>query len=105
MEYFAEYFEVIGDTERNSVVFLYKKQIPQKLLEQNVLASLSMPQMYKLSKRAEARFADVEKRAIIRQARELYMEGMMEDRPKKEVDAYKFLATADKWARFFKRSA
>ncbi|MEL7229909.1 MAG: hypothetical protein AAGK38_08380, partial [Pseudomonadota bacterium] len=45
MEYFSDYFELVDHTYRNSAVFLNTKKIPEELLNQNVIASLTVEQI------------------------------------------------------------
>lgn len=56
MEYFSEYFEILDHTDSNSVVFLYKKQIPQALLKVDIFQSLSFSQILQYQDVAINRF-------------------------------------------------
>lgn len=67
MEYFADYFELVDHTGRNSVLFRYVKPIPEALLQQDLIAGLGLEDIRRLSRRAERRFPR-EQRRIIRQA-------------------------------------
>lgn len=64
MEFYADYFEYVCDTEVNSVVFLYKKKIPESVLRRNTVESLTFEEKMALMDRAANRF-DGAKREII----------------------------------------
>lgn len=64
MEYFADYFEIIDHTERNSVLFAYKKRIPDSLLQKNIFQSLSFSEIIHLQKKATKRFDGLQKKIM-----------------------------------------
>lgn len=57
MEYYGEYFRMLTDTERNSVVFLYEREIPKDRLLDRTLATLPASEKLGLLERARGRFA------------------------------------------------
>jgi hypothetical protein len=68
MEYFSDYFEIIDFTPSNSVVFLYKKQIPLDMLK-NVFKSMSKEKALELQQKAIERFPE-KQQLILRQSAE-----------------------------------
>jgi hypothetical protein len=66
MEYFSEYFDIVDHTEKNSVAFLYKKQIPAEKLKINVIESLTRSQMLDLANRAIARFSGEQAEILVK---------------------------------------
>jgi hypothetical protein len=66
MEYFSEYFEIVDHTEKNSVVFLYKKQIPAGQLAIDLIQSLTRGQMLELANRAIARFSGLQAEILVK---------------------------------------
>lgn len=56
MEFYSDYFEYVCDTEVNSVVFLNTKRIPESVLREKTVASLSTAEKIELMDRAAARF-------------------------------------------------
>jgi len=80
MEFFADYFEIIGDTRQNSVVFIYKKQIPEELLRQDVIASLSIAEIDRLSQRARSKYFDDEQKAVLAAGHAQFMGILERDR-------------------------
>jgi SAM-dependent methyltransferase len=75
MELYADYFEYVCDTEVNSAVFLYKKQIPPEVLRRHSVESLSVDERVALMDRAAARF-DGEKREMLVSAKAHFLEMM-----------------------------
>lgn len=73
MEFYADYFEYICDTEVNSVVFLNTKRIPAEVLRRDTVASLSVEEKSALMDRAASRFAGA-KRDLILAAKEHFLE-------------------------------
>jgi hypothetical protein len=57
MEFYADYFEYVCDTEVNSVVFLNTRKIPDTVLRADTVASLTVGEKTMLMDRAAARFA------------------------------------------------
>src|SRR5262249_54028049 len=80
MEFFSDYFEIVGDTERNSVVFFYKKQIPEQLLQQDVIASLSIPEIDRLSGSASSKYFDEGQKAVLAASRAQFIDMLKRDR-------------------------
>jgi hypothetical protein len=68
MEYLSDYFEIIDYTPCNSVVFLYKKQIPSEMLK-NIFKSKSLEENLKLQQKAIQRFPE-KQRMILNQSAE-----------------------------------
>jgi SAM-dependent methyltransferase len=64
MEFYADYFEYVCDTEVNSVVFLNTKKIPESVLSRNTVESLTFEEKMTLMNRAASRF-DGRKRELI----------------------------------------
>jgi SAM-dependent methyltransferase len=56
MEFYADYFEYVCDTEVNSVVFRYTKKIPESVLRRDTVASLTLAEKIELMDRAANRF-------------------------------------------------
>jgi SAM-dependent methyltransferase len=56
MEFYADYFEYVCDTEVNSVVFLNTKEIPQSVLRRHTVESLTFSEKMELMDRAANRF-------------------------------------------------
>ena len=70
MEYFSEYFEIVDHTELNSVVFRYRKRIPDVLLQQNLIQNMSTAEMRRLADAAIARFPGRQQREILEKSRD-----------------------------------
>lgn len=66
MEYFADYFDILDHTEINSVVFLYKKEIPAEMLQRNLIHSLSRAEIRALANRNLDRFAGKQRDILVR---------------------------------------
>jgi hypothetical protein len=66
MEYFSDYFEILDHTEKNSVAFLYKKEIPADKLNINVIGSLTRSQMLDLANRNIARFSGIQAEILVK---------------------------------------
>lgn len=77
MEHFADYFEIIGDTGVSSVVFLYKKQIPESEFERDLVASMTQSQIRDLTHRAIARFSGPQREMMVRSLEQF--QGVMDD--------------------------
>jgi SAM-dependent methyltransferase len=73
MEYYADYFEYVCDTEVNSVVFLNTKRIPPTVLRRETVARLTTEEKIELMDRAANRFAG-RKRDLMVAAKEHYLE-------------------------------
>ena len=73
MEYYADYFEYVCDTEVNSVVFLNTKAIPAEVLRRDTVASLSTQEKAALMDRAADRFGG-KKRELILSAKAHFLE-------------------------------
>ena len=56
MEFYADYFEYVCDTDVNSVVFLNTKKIPDSVLRRNTVESLTIDEKSELMERAANRF-------------------------------------------------
>lgn len=72
MEYYSDYFEIVTDTTRNSVAFLYTTKIPDDQLLPNTVGHLSFNEQRCLMDRAGARFSG-EQREILRKAADEYL--------------------------------
>lgn len=68
MEWYSDYFEMVGSTERNSVAFLYKKRIPREFYKP-VVPSLPADARLSLYQRAIDRFQG-EQRTVMERARD-----------------------------------
>ena len=73
MEFYADYFEYVGDTEVNSVAFLNTRRIPVEVLREHTLESLSTPEKIALMDRAAARFSGAQA-DMLRAAKQHYLE-------------------------------
>ena len=73
MEYFADYFERICDTEVNSVVFLHTKAFPQGALKLDLVSGMSREQHIELLDGAAARFSG-EQAKYLHQAKAHFLE-------------------------------
>jgi len=58
MEFYADYFEYVCDTQVNSAVFMNTKRIPADVLREQTVASLSTGEKIELMDRAAGRFTD-----------------------------------------------
>jgi hypothetical protein len=65
MEFYADYFEYVCDTEVNSVVFLNTKKIPETVLRANTVESLSLVEKTMLMDRAANRFAGPKREMVL----------------------------------------
>ena len=70
MEYFSDYFEIIDFTPCNSVVFLYKKQIPLDMLKK-VFKSMSKEKALELQQKAIKRFPEKQQLILQESAEQL----------------------------------
>ncbi len=73
MEFYADYFEYVCDTDVNSVVFLHTKRIPAPVLRRNTVESLTFAEKMELIDRAASRF-DGTKRDLILSAKAHFAE-------------------------------
>lgn len=73
MEFYADYFEYVGDTEVNSVVFRYVKRIPDDVLREKTVESLTTAEKIELMDRAAARF-EGKKRELLVSAKRHFLE-------------------------------
>jgi SAM-dependent methyltransferase len=73
MEFYADYFEYVCDTDVNSVVFLNTKKIPASVLRQNTVESLTFEEKMAFMDRAASRF-DGPKRELILAAKAHFAE-------------------------------
>jgi hypothetical protein len=78
MEFYADYFEYVCDTEVNSVVFLCEKKIPESVLRRNTVESLTFDEKMALIDRAANRF-DGAKREMILAAKAQFVEMLRGD--------------------------
>jgi hypothetical protein len=65
MEYYADYFEMVGDTGVNSVVFLYKTEIPAAKLKPDLIGSMPRSEFSALTDRAIARFEGSQRKILL----------------------------------------
>ena len=73
MEYFSEYFELVDHTEKNSVVFLYKRPAPPEVFARDVIQGMSRAEIRTLADRAIARF-EPEQQTILRRSRDHFQQ-------------------------------
>jgi SAM-dependent methyltransferase len=73
MEFYSDYFEYVCDTGVNSAVFRNTKRIPQGVLREHTVASLSTAEKIELMDRAAARFTD-ERADLLRSAKQHFLE-------------------------------
>jgi len=79
MEYFSEYFEIVDHTELNSVAFLYRKKIPDDMLNFDLIQSLSTAEIRRLADAAIARFPGQQQREVLEQSRDHLQEWLQKD--------------------------
>jgi hypothetical protein len=72
MEYLAPYFEIVGDTNYNSVVFLHTKAIPPDVINRDIVQSLSRVEIKELSDKAVSRFTG-HKRELLESSRDHFL--------------------------------
>jgi hypothetical protein len=65
MEFYADYFEYVCDTEVNSVVFLHTRKIPDTVLRANTVDSLTIEEKTALMDRAADRFAGPKREMVL----------------------------------------
>jgi SAM-dependent methyltransferase len=65
MEFYADYFEYVCDTDVNSVVFLNTKKIPASVLRRNTVESLTFEEKMSLMDRAASRFDGTKREMIL----------------------------------------
>ncbi len=75
MEFYADYFEYVCDTEVNSVVFRNTAAIPPSVLRRNTVESLTREERSALMDRAAARF-EGRKRELLVSAKAHFLELM-----------------------------
>lgn len=73
MEFYADYFEIVCDTGVNSVLFLSTRRIPDAVLREKTVESLSTGEKIELMDRAAQRF-DGAKRELMRSAKKHFVE-------------------------------
>jgi hypothetical protein len=73
MEFYSDYFEYVCDTGVNSVVFLNTKRIPEGVLREKTVESLTTPEKIELMDRAAARFTGKQAK-LLRSARQHFLE-------------------------------
>ena len=73
MEFYADYFEYVCDTGVNSVVFLNTKRIPEGVLRERTVESLTTAEKIELMDRAAARFSGEQAR-LLRSAKQHFLE-------------------------------
>jgi SAM-dependent methyltransferase len=73
MEFYSDYFEYVGDTGVNSVMFLNTKRIPEDVLRENTVESLTTAEKIELMDRAAARFTGVQAE-LLQSAKDQYLE-------------------------------
>jgi SAM-dependent methyltransferase len=77
MEFYSEYFEYVCDTGFNSVVFLNTKRIPEDVLREKTVESLTTEEKIELMDRAAGRFTGVQA-DMLKSAKEQFLE-MLEE--------------------------
>jgi len=77
MEFYSDYFEYVCDTRFNSVLFLYKKRIPDDVLREKTVESLTTLEKIELMDRAAGRF-EKEQADMLRAAKKHYLEQLGE---------------------------
>jgi SAM-dependent methyltransferase len=65
MEFYADYFEYVCDTGRNSVVFLNTRRIPSDVLREHTVASLTTAEKVALMDRAAERFTGAQRDLLV----------------------------------------
>lgn len=65
MEYYADYFEIVGDTGLGSVVFLYTKEIPESEIKTNLIGDMTRDEILNLTDLAIARFRGSQKDILL----------------------------------------
>ncbi|MBV9880022.1 MAG: class I SAM-dependent methyltransferase [Gemmatirosa sp.] len=65
MEFYADYFEYVCDTRRNSVVFRHTRAIPPDVLREHTVESLTTEEKIALMDRAAARFAGEQRDMLV----------------------------------------
>lgn len=73
MEYFADYFERVCDTDVNSVAFLLTKPFPESALKPDLIASMSREQHVALLEGAASRFSG-KQAELLHQAKAHFLE-------------------------------
>jgi SAM-dependent methyltransferase len=65
MEFYADYFEYVCDTEVNSVAFLSTKRIPESVLRRDTVQSMTRAQKTELMDRAASRFTGPRRELVL----------------------------------------
>jgi len=73
MEFYRDYFEYVGDTDVNSAVFRYARRIPDDVLREKTVESLTHDEKAALMDRAAARY-DGAKREMLVSAKRHFLE-------------------------------
>jgi SAM-dependent methyltransferase len=73
MEFYSDYFEYVCDTGVNSVVFLNTKRIPEGVLREKTVESLTTAEKIELMDRAAGRFSG-EQAELLRSAKQHFLE-------------------------------
>jgi SAM-dependent methyltransferase len=73
MEFYSDYFEYVCDTGVNSVVFLNTRRIPEEVLREKTVESLTTAEKIELMDRAAGRFTG-EKARLLRSAKQHFLE-------------------------------
>jgi hypothetical protein len=85
MEFYSDYFEYVCDTGVNSAVFRNTKRIPEGVLREHTVASLSTAEKIELMDRAAGRFTD-ERADLLRTAKQHFLETLEESGPEAGSD-------------------
>jgi SAM-dependent methyltransferase len=73
MEFYSDYFEYVCDTGVNSVMFLYTKRIPDDVLREKTVESLTTAEKIELMDRAASRFSE-DQANLMRAAKQNFLE-------------------------------
>jgi hypothetical protein len=73
MEFYSDYFEYVCDTGVNSVVFLNTKRIPEGVLREKTVESLTTAEKIELMDRAAGRFTGGHSE-VLRSAKQHFLE-------------------------------
>lgn len=77
MEFYSDYFEYVCDTAKNSVVFLYTARIPDAVLREHTVESLTTAEKVALMDRAAGRFTGAQ-RALLDSAKRHFLQQLGE---------------------------
>ena len=78
MEFYSDYFEYVCDTGVNSVVFLNTKRIPEGVLREKTVESLTTEEKIELMDRAAGRFSG-EQATLLRLAKQHFLDMLAEE--------------------------